>query len=487
MKRFIIILTVLISGMLVPVSGSADTGSDASGPCLRAGCYTLAPGLTGGLAQSGFDSLRSPESFVTRWPVLRTTVEILTFNAIMTLFGRYVMDPPENGFHVSVHTIKENLKAGMEWDDNSFNANNFRHPYQGSLYFGAARANGYDYYQSIYFSFAGSWLFEYAGEAHHPSFNDWLNTAVGGIVIGESLFRLSSLVLDNTATGTGRFFRELGGFGISPLRGLNRLFTGEAWTVHANPPDRGPDHIGVDLEAGVRTIGDDNLTNAEKGKAFFKFLFDYGDPFVEGLEKPFDYFDFGMQLNGNNKPRGVGWIGTKGTIIGCDVSKSETVHHFVAAYQHLDYWDNEAFTYGGQSVSASFLSRFMTGSRYELRTELHLNFILLGASRSDYFNISGREYDYGPGAGFKFKAVFNQNGRDVLTLANEQSYIHSVNGNQADHFVNITRVKLDFKLKNNLGLGLEYLLYLTRRAYKEFPDVDARSPEIRGYVSWNTR
>lgn len=29
---------------------------------------------------------------------------------------------------------------------------------------------------------------------------------------------------------------------------------------------------------------------------------------------------------------------------------------------------------------------------------MHLNAIALGASQSDYPNVSGREYDYGPGA-----------------------------------------------------------------------------------------
>ena len=485
MKTITIILFFLVLSTVPPASSFAGTSPASSAPCLQAGCYSLASAMTGSLTSSGPDSLQLPESFVTQWPLLRASGEIMGFNLIMTLYGKFIMKPENNGFTVSLHTIAENLKAGMEWDDNSFSANNFRHPYQGAMYFSAARANGYNFYESVPFSFAGAWLWEYTGEAHHPSFNDWINTSVGGIAFGEALYRLSSMVLDNTATGSERQWREVAGLLVNPVRGVNRMLTGEAFTVHANPSNRFPNYLGIDFKWGIRTIGDDRLWNSSSSKMFINFVADYGDPFIDRLETPFDHFDFGVQFNFSNKPRGIGWIGSKGALGGRDVSNSEKTHHIVAAFQHFDYFDNEAFTFGGQSLGGSFLSKFKTSSKFELRTELHLNAILLGASRSDYFNISGREYDYGPGLGFKFAAVFSREGRDVLTLANEQSWIHSINCNSADHYVNFTRAKLDFNFKDYVGLGLEYLLYLTEVVYNDLPDVSRRSPELRAYVSWD--
>lgn len=426
--------------------------------------------------------LRTPESFGQNWRFLRTSAEIIATNAIMTTFGRLFMESSE-GFVVSIESIHENLKAGFEWDDNSFSANNFRHPYQGGLYFNQARDNHYDFYQSSAFAFAGSWLFEYAGENHHPSVNDWINTAVGGIAFGEALYRLSSMVLDNTATRY-RAWRETAGFIVSPGRGVNRLLTGAAFAVHANPPDRTPEHLGGSFRFGSRTIGDERLWNRSTSKLFVSFDAEYGSAFDPKNSKPYDHFDFGVQLNFANKPHGIGRIEIDGMLGAVPLSQGAKAQHVLSAYQHFDYIDNEAYVFGGQSAGVSYLTRFTGREGIETRAALHMNAILLGATKSDHFSISGREYDYGPGLGFQFQAVVAHQGRDILTLGHESHYVHSVNGNEVESFVNFTQVKFVVPVKSFFGAGFEYLLFHSRRDYAYYPDVDQRSPELRVFVSW---
>ena len=65
------------------------------------------------------------------------------------------------------------------------------------------------------------------GEVWAPSPNDLANTTLGGITLGEMLFRFSSLTLDNEATGSNRVVREVGAGLINPVRGFNRLVRGE--------------------------------------------------------------------------------------------------------------------------------------------------------------------------------------------------------------------------------------------------------------------
>jgi hypothetical protein len=394
------------------------------------------------------------------------------------------MDPPDKGFSVSWGTIAENLKAGFEWDDNSFSANNFRHPYQGSLYYNGARANGYSFYESSMFSFAGSWLFEYTGEAHHPSINDWINTAVGGITLGEALWRISNMVLDNTATGSGRAWREIGGFAVSPMRGLNRLITREAFEVHANPPARFPGYFGGDLKLGLRVLGQERLWTSSSSKGFVAFDVLYGDLFDVTGGKPFDHFRFGMQINFSNRPHGIGRLESVGVIRAGDVSRKEKTHHVIGSFLHFDYVDNEAYTFGGQSVSASYFSEFRASETFSAFTELHLLGIILGASKSDYFNLSGREYDYGPGVGYKFGAHFRLSRWNLCTFAHEAHWIHSVNGSKADHYVNLTQVKFEFPIKAFFGAGLDYVLYVADRHYEDLPDISARNPELKAYLIW---
>jgi hypothetical protein len=445
---------------------------------------TTDDGGEGGSAPA--DSLKPPSYYQAKWsPFWRTTLEMIGFNLIMTMYGKYIMKPEDNGFDVSFDSIKENLKNGFEWDDNSFSANNFRHPYQGSLYFGAARANGYDFFESSLFAFGGSWLFEYAGEAHHPSVNDWINTAVGGITIGESLYRLSDMILDNTATGGGRVGRELGGMACSPLRGINRLLTGEAFEVHANPPDRFPNSFGASVKFGMRTLGNQNLWTSRSSKVFFSFDLRYDNPFEVTGGKPFDYYAFGMQINFANSPHGIGRLESRGLVYGGDVRRTEKSHHMLGSFLHFDYIDNEAYVYGGQSISASYLSTFRASERFAAVTGLHVDYIILGAAKSDYFSLSGREYDYGPGAGYKFGAQFFLGDWEFLSLRHDGYWIHSINGNKADHYVNLTRIRLDYPLKGYFGIGGEYILYLADRNYQDYPDVYARNPELKVYLIWN--
>lgn len=437
-------------------------------------------------AQSGVpdSSLKSPEDFHLKYRFIRTSAEMIGFNVVMTLFGRYIMEPDGTGFRVSRHTIEENLKAGMEWDDNTFSANNWRHPYQGGMYFGAARANGYDFFQASAFSFTGAWLFEYAGEAHHPSYNDWVNTAVGGIVYGETLWRLSDMVIDNRATGSGRAWRELGGFLVSPMRGLNRLITGEAFAVHENPPGRVPEAFGGQFKAGIRVLGEERLWNASSSKAFIAGSLFYGKRLGTFGGKPFDAFDMHFQVNFQNAPHQVGLFNINALLRGWEMGSSESSRRQLNANLHTTYVDNEAYTYGGQSLSASYLARFGEGGRFENEIEFALEGILLGASKSDYFNLSGREYDYGPGAGARLYYTLLAADAAALRAFYRGSWIHSINGTAADHLDHFIGLTTDFTIRSWFSLGIDYYNYRSKRWYRDYPDVTTKNPMLQVYFNW---
>jgi hypothetical protein len=108
----------------------------------------------------------------------------------------------------------------------------------------------------------------------------------------------------------------------------------------------------------------------------------------------------------------------------------------------------------------------------------------MGANKSDYFSISGREYDYGPGAGYSFRALFGYRGRSILEVGHAGFLIHSINGNEVDHYNTITRLKVDIPLRNWFGLGADYTLYNSERFYKKYEDVSARHPELKLYAAW---
>lgn len=109
--------------------------------------------------------------------------------------------------------------------------NTFLHPYNGSLYFNAGRVNGFNFWQSELFAIAGSGMWELFMEREYPSTNDFIATPIGGAALGEIMYRSSDAVIDERTTGWERAGRELASFIISPMRGINRLVTGEMWRV----------------------------------------------------------------------------------------------------------------------------------------------------------------------------------------------------------------------------------------------------------------
>ena len=411
--------------------------------------------------------------------------EAAGINVLIWSFNRFIREGGTNpGFRIGFNSWEENIKNGFEWDDNSFSTNQFAHPYHGSLYFNAARSNGFDYWTSLTFSMGGSLMWEYLMETHHASFNDWIATGVGGAALGESLHRLSTMLWDNTATGSERFWREIGGFAVNPMGGFNRLLRGETSKVYANPGERFPRAFYTNLEVGTRSIGEDRVYESDTTRVFVRAGFAYGNPFEGDVKKPFDSFDFLIQVNFGDKT-GVGQANAKGLLFAAPLAEDGESKHLIAAYQHYDYINNNAYEFGGQSVSASYLSQIKT-SRATLVTSFHADGVILGGTKSDYEDFTGRSYSYGPGVGFKFSTTLLRKGRPFFSLGHSSHWIWAINGDAATHNVNATNIRLNLPLGEVFGVGAEYILYYAEREYRDFPDVTQRNPELRFFANWIT-
>ncbi|HET9888335.1 MAG TPA: DUF3943 domain-containing protein, partial [bacterium] len=163
------------------------------------------------------------------------TGEMLAINLGASGFNEYVRNANFN--QISPRSWWENLTEGFHYDDNQFRTNQYIHPFNGSTYFNSGRANGLNFWESSVVGSVGAFVWEAFGETHPMSWNDMLNTSIGGIGVGEMSYRMSSLVLDNQARGAGRTWREVGGFLIDPVRGFNRFLSGKSSRVYPNPTD----------------------------------------------------------------------------------------------------------------------------------------------------------------------------------------------------------------------------------------------------------
>ena len=141
------------------------------------------------------------------------------------------MDPDYSEGHkvysVTPSTAWKHLTKGpWGFDGDSFQVNQIQHPYQGAVYQGFARSAGLGFWESAVYTFLGSFVWEVAGETTKPSINDQVASGIGGSLLGEPLFRLSSLVLEDGGDNPG-FWRELGAAVLSPPAGFNRHVFGD--------------------------------------------------------------------------------------------------------------------------------------------------------------------------------------------------------------------------------------------------------------------
>ncbi|MDR1129724.1 MAG: DUF3943 domain-containing protein, partial [Prevotellaceae bacterium] len=213
---------------------------------------------------------------------LKAAVEVVGINLGVWTFDRYVI-ASDAVYNIDLNTMKRNFRQGFVWDNDQFSTNLLGHPYHGGLYFNAARSSGMNFGQSFPYSLAGSLMWEYCMENEPPSINDFISTSIGGAVLGEITFRLSDALIDNSATGLNRFGRELLVTVISPMRGLNRVFSGDAWKIR-NRYDEFSEDIPVNfyIATGYRGLAEDSeIRNQLDNGTYIDFRLNHGNLFSE--------------------------------------------------------------------------------------------------------------------------------------------------------------------------------------------------------------
>lgn len=197
----------------------------------------------------------------------------------------------EEWTHISGDTIERNLTGEWTFDPNDFATNQFGHPYHGHLAFSAWRAAGHEFWESVPFPIVMSTLWEYLAETEPPSINDGITTPVGGIFLGEVLYRLSSMVLDGGGLHPEAWRYWAAGL-VSPTTGLTRALTGNKYRTRlAEPiPASIELRLGGSFSGSAYTAGERTTT---EGLVSASVNVTHGIPVGDWrLRKPFDHFDF---------------------------------------------------------------------------------------------------------------------------------------------------------------------------------------------------
>jgi len=424
-------------------------------------------------------------NYIHKSSVWAVTFKVLSVNVVTWAVDRFVFNYPYS--HVGPQTWKNNFKKGWEWDTDRLGMNFFFHPYSGSMYFNSARANGYNFLESVPFAFLGSLTWEYFGERTRPSYNDIINTPVSGSLFGEILYRLSSNLLDDRTTGIGRFFREFGAFILDPVRGVNRLFQGKMTRVTPKEVYQ-KEPLNVTLAVGAHWFNKGTTFGTGSTSAIFNIHLDYGDPFEIRPRKPFDFFKTRIDLSyGKN-------VGKKylDNVIAYGLLFGKTIHAgnlemLIGAFQHYNIWDSKIFEVSAISFGGGIISKWRWSENTNIQTAFHLGIVPLAASNSPNIDIVEegvhlRNYDYSGGIDAKFEGTLNLGKIGQLTAIYYVFGLHTYVGPPGNKVISIFKPRIAVRLFNNLSLGFEYLLYAKNTQLRDYPDVHASNSEQKLYL-----
>ena len=249
--------------------------------------------------------------------------------------------------HITPKTWWANMEQGWVWDLDDFAVNQIGHPYQGNNYFNTGRANGLSFYESAAVTAFGSATWEYFGETNHASLNDFINTTLGGIALGEMFHRTAWLVRNTRATGRGRLWSEIGATALDPITGVNRFMRGDASRVTDKPADMVPSNLTASGALGVLWRGTEGNAFTATGQPFLEVDAIYGDPVKGHSRTPYDAFAVRLRFGGGSA---FSEARVRGRLLG-QPFKNDKVQF--AVVQSYDFQSNDAYATGSQSFEAA--------------------------------------------------------------------------------------------------------------------------------------
>ncbi|MBA2350984.1 MAG: DUF3943 domain-containing protein [Burkholderiales bacterium] len=381
-------------------------------------------------------------------------LEILGFDTLLNAFNRAYFGCCD--YNTSFSSIRRNL--GREWvvDRDSFSINQIGHPYQGSMYHGFARASGLGYWESSVYTFVGSALWEIGGETTPPSENDQIASGIGGSFLGEALFRMSNLWLEQ---GRGsRFWREIAAAAISPPVGFNRLASGQRFDgIFAS---RDAEYYSR-VQFGVNSATQDQPGTAREAKrheAVVDFALDYGLPGKSGYayKRPFDYFTFQGSLS---SAIGLESVMTRGLLIGTDYEVGKTYRGIWGLYGSYTYLAPQVFRLASTAVSVGTTAEWRLSDSIALQgTGLvgvgYATVSTIGAIEDERAN----NYGVAPQAATALRLIVGD--RVSLDLTAREFFISDVSSGNRDGNDNVVRAdaSLTWRIYRQHAVSVKYQL-----------------------------
>ena len=418
-------------------------------------------------------------------PLWLPIVESVGFNLALSAFNSYIMN--SEFAKISFNSIQYNFERGWSTDADGLLTNMFAHPFNGSMYYNFARSSGYNYWTSLGVAAIGSWQWEFFMEIEPPAWNDWIMTSYGGSMLGEMFYRFSNLIIDESATGSERFWRELGAGIFNPARLINRLFYGRTGRVTSEKLYEKQPFVGELAIGGNNVAEGKDFHNGDKNLMVTLEVL-YGKLFERTNYKPFSFFKFNGAFNFIGEQPLISQMRVINTLAGKS-SKMGNGRFLYGIFGHYDFLNNNVYEIGAASVGLSAGYRSPKKRKTQFIAFVHGALVLMGAANSDYaaeveFLDSARTYNMGPGALAKVETIFRFP-FGAISLDYNFWWIHTWDGVMGDEFIGMLQPKIRFQLHKRWFIGLEWLLYHRVGKYDRLQDRSYRNNEQRLFIGYS--
>jgi len=415
----------------------------------------------------------------------RAATEWTLVQAFPASFNYFIRKDPYS--HISFGNFIDHLPpSAWAWDDNAFMTNQIAHPYHGQLYFNAFRSNHYSFLQSSIATVAGSYIWETAGETQAPSINDLVNTSFGGIILGEMMHRVSQNILSRpTHSYAERQGKEIIAFMVNPVNGINRLLDGR-WARKVKGAVQDSSTLMAEFDLGYRRFDTKQFNLLERGKndifARLKLYYSNGD---QDIKRPFDDFYVNLEL-GTDDSSFVNTVNVYASLYGGPVLKNIPGTHRGILSANYDFYHNEAFFYGAQSINYNIFSNFYLGRESHLSTTLSAGPVILAAVPDPYLLFGeSRNYNYGPGVSLRGSAEISVWKRFKFGTAYNGGYFYTLSGNDSHYFLHTISGNGSFRIYKNLSLNATSGYFRLEGNFKDYPDIDKTYPFFRASLGYN--
>ncbi|MCX5786953.1 MAG: DUF3943 domain-containing protein [Elusimicrobia bacterium] len=385
-------------------------------------------------------------------------LEIPVFQFALNRYSRAVYGPEDYGITFN-NGWQHVLHGPWVVDQDDFAVNQLGHPYQGSMYYGFARASGLNFWEGLLCSNMGSLIWETYGETTKPSINDQVASGTGGPLIGEPLFRMANLVLEG-GDGPPGFWRELGAAFISPPTGLNRLIFGERYTPILKSRKAATFtqlRAGAGVNSTVRNPGSADVIG--RNVAIGDFSMAYGMPGQPGYLylRPFDYFTF--ELNGLRENRSdFANIMTRGLLFGKKYEAGDSYQGVWGLYGSYDFYSPQVFRFATTAASVGTTFQWWPTRKVALQGTA-LGGIGYGDAGTIVPQATEKDFHYGaaPQGLLAMRLIF---GRLAMLDATARGYyVTGMGASRAPGTESISRLNAAFfvRVYGHHALGITYL------------------------------